>query len=157
MNYKPLGQRVLVKKQEETEKVLKSELIITDVAKDKDEVVFSRKATVIALGAGITRPDGSKLPFTVKIGDEVIIPYSYAEDKGLDGNAKITIIEESAINCICTPELKCGQKVSLKVEREFNGAKIKGGVVSQVLGDGIYIVDFGNSVEVSVSFDSLDI
>lgn len=66
-NLKPLGDRVLVKALEETEKVEKG-IIIPDSAKEKPQ-----EATIVALGSGPKDKDGNVIDFQVKVGDKVIV------------------------------------------------------------------------------------
>ncbi|MDR0679861.1 MAG: co-chaperone GroES [Puniceicoccales bacterium] len=63
---KPLGNRVLVKKIEETEQV-KGGIIIPDAAKEA-----SQQAEVIAVGSG-KNDEGKVIEFEVKVGDCVLV------------------------------------------------------------------------------------
>jgi chaperonin GroES len=66
MNLKPLGDRVVVKASEAEEQT-KSGLFIPDTAKEKPQ-----KGSVIAVGEGKYREDGTRVPVDVKVGDMVI-------------------------------------------------------------------------------------
>jgi chaperonin GroES len=66
MNLKPLGDRVVVKASEAEEQT-KSGLFIPDTAKEKP-----MKGSVIAVGEGKYREDGTRVPVDVKVGDVVI-------------------------------------------------------------------------------------
>lgn len=66
MNLKPLGDRVVVKASE-PEVQTKSGLFIPDSAKEKPQ-----KGTVVAVGEGKFKDDGSRIPVDVKVGDTVI-------------------------------------------------------------------------------------
>ena len=68
MNIKPLGDRVLVEPKKELE-VKKGGIIIPDSAKEKPT-----EGTVIAIGTGKRDEDGKLIPFTVKVGDTVLMP-----------------------------------------------------------------------------------
>jgi len=68
MKIKPLGDRVLVEPKKEME-VKKGGIIIPDSAKEKPT-----EGTVIAIGTGKRDEDGKLIPFTVKIGDTVLMP-----------------------------------------------------------------------------------
>ena len=73
---KPLGDRVLVKPVEKTEKK-KSGLIIPDTAKEKP-----LEGEVLAVGKGKVTEDGKVLPMSVKVGDQVLYgKYSGTEIK----------------------------------------------------------------------------
>ena len=63
----PLGNRVLAKRQEAEERV-KGGIIIPDTAKKKQET-----AEVIALGSGKKDKQGKLIPFSVKVGDLILI------------------------------------------------------------------------------------
>jgi chaperonin GroES len=68
MKIKPLGDRVLVEPKKEME-VKKGGIIIPDSAKEKPT-----EGTVIAIGTGKRDEDGKLIPFTVKVGDTVLMP-----------------------------------------------------------------------------------
>lgn len=65
--FKPLGNRVLVKRIEAEEK-LKGGILLPDSAKKKQE-----QAEVIALGTGKLDKAGKTIPLPVKLGDIVLI------------------------------------------------------------------------------------
>ena len=66
MAFKPLHDRVLVRRVESEEKT-SGGLIIPDSAKEKPQ-----EAKVVALGTGGTDDDGNKIKFDVKVGDLVL-------------------------------------------------------------------------------------
>jgi chaperonin GroES len=66
MNLKPLGDRVLVKSDEEKE-VKKGGIIIPDTAKEKPQ-----EGTVIAVGPGKVDDKGQRIPMHVKTGDKIL-------------------------------------------------------------------------------------
>jgi chaperonin GroES len=67
VQFKPLGDRVLVRRLEEKE-TNKGGIILPDTAKKKPEVT-----EVIAIGPGKTSQEGKVLPIPVKVGDTVLI------------------------------------------------------------------------------------
>jgi chaperonin GroES len=67
LNLKPLGDRILVEPAEEKE-TKKGGIIIPDSAKEKP-----MESVVVALGTGKTDENGKKLPFEVKVGDNVLV------------------------------------------------------------------------------------
>jgi len=76
MAFQPLGDRVLVKPNEEKE-VKKGGIIIPDTAKEKPQ-----EGKVVALGTGKRNEKGEKIPFEVKAGDKVLFgKYSGTEIK----------------------------------------------------------------------------
>ncbi len=64
---KPLGNRVLVRRLEQEEK-LKGGIFLPDAAKKKQE-----QAEVIAIGAGKKDKNGALIPMPVKIGDIILM------------------------------------------------------------------------------------
>lgn len=66
-NFKPLGNRVLVRRLEEQEK-LKGGIILPDTAKKKQET-----AEVIAIGTGKKDKNGNLIPIPVKVGDLILM------------------------------------------------------------------------------------
>jgi len=89
-NIKPLGDRVLVKSIEEAEQV-KGGIIIPDSAKEKPQ-----EAEVIALGTGKKDDNNKVLPFSVKVGDRVIISKYGGTEVKFDGE-KYTLVREDDI------------------------------------------------------------
>ena len=65
MNIRPLGDRVLVKR-EEAEEVTAGGIIIPDTAKDKPS-----KGTIVAVGEGARNDKGELIKMTLKAGDKV--------------------------------------------------------------------------------------
>ena len=68
MKVRPLGDRVLVEPKKENE-VSKGGIIIPDSAKEKP-----MQGKVIAVGTGKRDEDGKLIPFTVKVGDLILMP-----------------------------------------------------------------------------------
>lgn len=76
MNVRPLHDRVLLKRIEQTEQI-RGSIIIPDSAKEKPQ-----EAEVIAIGPGKLDDEGKRLPVDVKKGDRVLIgKYSGTEIK----------------------------------------------------------------------------
>lgn len=76
MKLRPLGDRVLVKAEEQKE-VKRGGIIIPDTAKEKPQ-----EAIVIAVGKGKIGDDGKLIPMDVKVGDTVLFgKYSGTEVK----------------------------------------------------------------------------
>ena len=65
--FKPLQDRILVKRLEEKE-TKKGGIIIPDTAKEKPQ-----EGIVRVLGTGKTDDNGKKIPFEVKVGDRVLV------------------------------------------------------------------------------------
>src|SRR5690349_8492786 len=66
MQFRPLGDRVLVRRVEEDEKT-KGGIIIPDTAKEKPQ-----EGEVIAVGPGARDEDGKTVPLDVKVGDRIL-------------------------------------------------------------------------------------
>lgn len=67
MKLQPLGDRVVVKPDEELETRTASGLVIPDTAKEKPQI-----GEVIAVGPGALNDDGERMPMDVKEGDKVL-------------------------------------------------------------------------------------
>ena len=65
MNLKPLGDRIVVKPQDEEESRTASGLVIPDTAKEKPQL-----GEVLAVGPGEIK-DGERIPMDVNVGDVV--------------------------------------------------------------------------------------
>lgn len=77
MNVRPLHDRVLVKRVEENEEVVKGGIIIPDTAKEKP-----MEGEVIAVGSGKVKDDGKHAAMDVKAGDRILFgKYSGTEIK----------------------------------------------------------------------------
>ena len=91
---RPLHDRVLVKRLEETDERHGS-IIIPDSAKEKPQ-----EGKVIAAGTGKVTEEGKKLPLAVKEGDRVLFgKYSGSEVK-LDGEEYLILREEDILGIL---------------------------------------------------------
>lgn len=94
MGLRPLHDRILVKRLEETEQVQGS-IIIPDTAKEKPQ-----QATVLAVGPGRLTDDGKVQPLDVKAGDKVVFgKYSGTEVK-VDGEDLLIIREDDVLGVV---------------------------------------------------------
>ena len=92
--FKPLQDRILVKRLEEKE-VKKGGIIIPDTAKEKPQ-----EAAVIALGPGKVTKDGTRQPMSVKVGDKILFgKYSGSEVK-LDDEEYLIMREEDVLGIL---------------------------------------------------------
>ncbi len=90
MNIRPLHDRVVVKRIEQTEQV-RGGIIIPDTAKEKPQ-----EAEVVAVGPGKINDDGKRSPMDVKKGDRILIgKYSGSEIK-ID-EEELVIVREDEI------------------------------------------------------------
>jgi len=91
MNVKPLGDRVVVER-EEAKGTTAGGIVLPDTAKDKPQ-----KGKVIAVGDGRITKDGKRRELQVKAGDNVLFT-SYAGDEfKLEGDKKVLLMREDDI------------------------------------------------------------
>ena len=90
MVVKPLGDRILVKRLEEDEKV--GSIIVPDAAKEK-----SQKAEVIAVGEGKKTDEGKPVPLEVKKGDKILIGKYAGTDIKIDSEEYIIMKQEDVM------------------------------------------------------------
>lgn len=91
MNIKPLHDRVLVRRLDETAKTAGG-IIIPDTAKEKPS-----EGVVEAVGNGRMTPDGKIAPMTVKVGDKVLFGKYAGTEVKLDGQPRLIIREEDIL------------------------------------------------------------
>ena len=90
MAFKPLHDRVLVKRVQSDEKT-KGGLIIPDTAKEKPA-----EGEVVAVGAGARDEDGDRIKMDVKEGDRILFGKWSGTEVTLDGQ-ELLIMKESDI------------------------------------------------------------
>ncbi|MDG1417708.1 MAG: co-chaperone GroES [Maricaulis sp.] len=90
MTFRPLHDRVLVKRVEEESKS-KGGIIIPDTAKEKPQ-----EGEVMAIGGGAIKDDGSVRSLDVKTGDRILFGKWSGTEVTLDGN-ELIIMKESDI------------------------------------------------------------
>ncbi|MBX3482780.1 co-chaperone GroES [Phenylobacterium sp.] len=90
MAFRPLGDRVLVKRVEEEEKT-KGGIIIPDTAKEKPQ-----EGEVISVGPGARDDSGKVQPLDVKAGDRILFGKWSGTEVKLDGE-DLLIMKESDI------------------------------------------------------------
>ena len=90
----PLGDRVLVKEyKSKEEKRTTSGIIIPETVSSEDV----KMGKVVAVGPGLYTQNGSLIPMSVKIGDEVVLPpYGQAQTMKL-GNVEYQLYRESEL------------------------------------------------------------
>lgn len=91
MKTRPLHDRVLLKRIEETETV-KGGIIIPDTAKEKP-----MEGEVIAAGPGKLREDGNRSPMEVKAGDRVLFGKYSGTEIRLDDREYLILREEEIL------------------------------------------------------------
>ncbi len=94
MKVKPLYDRVLVKRIEETQKK-KGSIIIPDTAKEKP-----MEGKVIAVGAGRVEKDGKRIPMEVKSGDRVLFGKYAGTEIKIDDDEHVILREDEILGII---------------------------------------------------------
>ena len=94
MNFRPLHDRVLVRRIEADEKTAGG-IIIPDTAKEKPQ-----QGVVIAIGTGKIDDLGKKIPFNVKKGDRVLMPKYGGTEIKLDGKEYQIMREEDILGVL---------------------------------------------------------
>lgn len=94
MKFKPLNDRVLVKRLESEEKTAGG-LYIPDTAKEKPS-----KGEVVAVGPGKTADDGKKVEMAVKAGDQVLFNKYAGTEIKLDGVDHLVMREDDILGII---------------------------------------------------------
>jgi chaperonin GroES len=97
MAFRPLGDRVLVRRVEEEEKT-RGGIIIPDTAKEKPQ-----EGEVIAVGPGARDETGKIQPLDVKTGDRILFGKWSGTEVKLDGE-DLLIMKESDILGVLEPE-----------------------------------------------------
>ena len=90
MNFRPLHDRVLIRRIEEEEKT-PGGIIIPDTAKEKP-----MQGEVLAVGPGARGEDGKLIPLDVKVGDRVVFGKWSGTEVKIDGE-ELLIMKESDI------------------------------------------------------------
>jgi chaperonin GroES len=91
MKVRPLHDRILVKREEESEEKVGG-IIIPDTAKEKPQ-----RGKVVAAGNGKVTDDGKRTPLDVKTGDRILFgKYSGSEVK-IDGEEYLILREEDVL------------------------------------------------------------
>ena len=90
MAFRPLGDRVLVKRVEEEQKT-KGGIIIPDSAKEKPQ-----EGEVVAVGSGARSDEGKVTPLDVKAGDRILFGKWSGTEVVLNGE-ELLIMKESDI------------------------------------------------------------
>lgn len=91
MNVRPLHDRVLVKRLEETEQV-RGGIIIPDSAKEKPQ-----EAEVVAVGPGKAQDNGERSPMDVAVGDTVLVGKYSGSDIKIDDEEYVILREDEIL------------------------------------------------------------
>ena len=96
MAFRPLGDRVVIRRVEEEAKT-KGGIIIPDTAKEKPQ-----EGEVIAVGPGARDDDGKRVPMDVKVGDRILFGKWSGSEVKLDAE-DLLIMKESDILGVLDP------------------------------------------------------
>ena len=91
VDFKPLGNRVVVEPLEGDEQVSAGGIYIPDTAKEKPQ-----EGTVVAVGPGRVTDDGNNVPMELKVGD-VVIYSKYAGTEYKQGETEYLVLREDDI------------------------------------------------------------
>jgi chaperonin GroES len=94
MKVKPLHDRILVKRIEETE-TTQGGIIIPDTAKEKPQ-----EGKVIAVGAGKRDDKGERIPMEIKKGDRVLFGKYGGTEIKLDGVEHVILREDEVLGIL---------------------------------------------------------
>ncbi|EPP34309.1 10 kDa chaperonin [Chlamydia ibidis] len=93
LRIKPLGDRILLKREEE-DSTARGGIILPDTAKKKQD-----RAEVLVLGTGKRNKDGEVEPFEVQVGDTVLIDKYAGQELTIDGEEYV-IVQASEIMAV---------------------------------------------------------
>jgi len=105
MKFRPLQDRVLVRRLEQEEKT-SGGIIIPDTAKEKP-----MEGEVVAVGPGVRSEDGKLHPLDVKPGDRVLFGKWSGSEVKLDGE-ELVIMKESDILGVVEGKKSAGKKAA---------------------------------------------
>ena len=91
MKVRPLHDRLLVKREEESEEKIGG-IIIPDTAKEKPQ-----RAKVVAVGAGKIDDNGKRIPLDVKAGDNILFGKYSGNEVKIDGDDYLILREEDVL------------------------------------------------------------
>jgi chaperonin GroES len=92
MKLQPLGDRVVVKPDEEQDVRTPSGLVIPDTAKEKPQM-----GEVVAVGPGALDDDGDRLPMEVKEGDRVLYSKFAGTEVKIDGQEYLVLSQRDLL------------------------------------------------------------
>jgi len=92
MNIRPLHDRILVRRREDTEKKSGGGIIIPDTAKEKPQ-----RGKVTAVGSGTTLDDGTRVALEVKKGDQVLFGKYAGTEVQIEGDEYLILREDDIL------------------------------------------------------------
>ncbi len=94
MNFRPLQDRILVERVEETEKT-KGGIIIPDTAKEKPA-----EGKIIAVGEGRRGEDGKLIPMDLKVGDTILFSKYGGTEVKFDGVEYLIMRQDDVLGVV---------------------------------------------------------
>jgi len=104
MNIRPLYDRIVVKRIEETE-TMKGGIIIPDTAKEKPQ-----EAEVVAVGKGRRLEDGKLIALEVQVGDRILFGKYAGNEIKIDGEEYLILREDEILGVLDTAGAPSGKK-----------------------------------------------
>ena len=104
-NFRPLGDRVLVKRVKEEEKT-RGGIIIPETAQEKPQ-----EGEVVAVGPGARDEDGERIPMDVKVGERILFGKWSGTEVKVDGD-ELLIMKESDILGVIDGSAAKGKKAA---------------------------------------------
>jgi chaperonin GroES len=95
MKFRPLQDRVMVKRLENGVEKTKGGIIIPDTAKQKPE-----QGKIVAVGKGKVNDDGKLMPVGVKVGDTILFGKYSGSEVELDGEEHLIMREEDILGVV---------------------------------------------------------
>ncbi|MBM3948439.1 MAG: co-chaperone GroES [SAR202 cluster bacterium] len=89
--FKPMGNRVVIRPNEQKEQVSAGGIYIPDTAKEKPQ-----EGTVVAVGPGKLNDDGTRTPMEVAVGDTVVFS-KFAGTEYKEGDIEYLVVREDDI------------------------------------------------------------
>jgi chaperonin GroES len=107
MGFKPLHDRVLVRRVEEETKTTGG-IILPDTAQEKPS-----EGEIVATGGGLRNDDGTVTPLDVKVGDRVLFGKFGGTDVKVDGEDLMILRESDILGIVDKPKKKAKKAASL--------------------------------------------
>src|SRR5579872_4957509 len=104
MNIRPLHDRMIIQRLDEGEERVGG-IIVPDTAKEKPQ-----QGTVIAVGTGKVRDDGTRQPPDVKAGDRILFGKYSGQEIRVDGEDCLILREEDVLGIVGEGDAKQKQK-----------------------------------------------
>ena len=105
MKVRPLHDRILVKREDDSGEEKIGGIIIPDTAKEKPQ-----RGKVVAAGNGKSKDDGKRIPLDVKAGDKILFGKYSGQEIKLDGEEYLIMREDEVLAVIEGGESKNGTK-----------------------------------------------